>query len=75
MKNALNDREEITNNVVGQVYVENVAMKLFDFADNEDRNGRFHMLVCVLCTVSMSQLSLYVCSLLWIDSITPCSLL
>ena len=73
MKSALNDREEITNNVVGQVYVENVAMKLFDFADNEDRNGRFHMLVCVLCTVS--QLSLYACSLLWIDSITPYPLL
>jgi len=43
MKSALKDKEEITNDVVGQVYVENTAMKLFNFADTEDRNGRFHV--------------------------------
>ena len=43
MKGSLRNREEITNDVVGQVYVENAAMKLFNFADNEDRNARFHV--------------------------------
>lgn len=43
MKQLLRGREEMSDDVVAQVHVENVAMKLFNFADNEDRNGRFHM--------------------------------
>jgi len=43
MKQSLRGREEMSSDVVAQVHVENEAMKLFNFADNEDRNGRFHM--------------------------------
>ncbi|CAG5131278.1 unnamed protein product [Candidula unifasciata] len=37
----LKDEEAIHNNVCGQAHVENYALKLFLFADNEDRAGRF----------------------------------
>ena len=43
MKASLRGREEMSSDVVAQVHVENAAMKLFTYADNEDRNGRFHM--------------------------------
>ena len=43
MKASLRGREEMISDVVAQVRVEDAAMKLFSYADNEDRNGRFHM--------------------------------
>ena len=43
MKVTLRGREEMSSDVVAGVHVENAAMKLFNYADHEDRNGRFHM--------------------------------
>ncbi len=42
MKTALSDNESITQEVVGNAHVENYALKMFLYADNEDRSGRFH---------------------------------
>ena len=36
------DEEAIHNEVVGQAHVENYALKVFLFADNEDRAARFN---------------------------------
>ncbi|OWF45848.1 vacuolar protein sorting-associated protein VTA1 homolog [Mizuhopecten yessoensis] len=41
MKTSMQD-EAITNEVVGQAHVEDYALKVFLFADNEDRAGRFN---------------------------------
>ena len=41
MKAALREEEAVNNEVVGQAHIETVALKLFDFADAEDRNARF----------------------------------
>ncbi len=30
------------NDVVAQAHIEEVALRLFDFADKEDRSARFH---------------------------------
>ncbi|KAK6168788.1 hypothetical protein SNE40_019968 [Patella caerulea] len=40
-KQQLIDNEAIHNEMVGQAHVENYALKVFLFADNEDRAGRF----------------------------------
>jgi vacuolar protein sorting-associated protein VTA1 len=40
-KKQLKDQEAIQNEVVGQAHLENYAIKLFFYADNEDRAGRF----------------------------------
>ncbi|XP_013421856.1 vacuolar protein sorting-associated protein VTA1 homolog [Lingula anatina] len=40
-KQTLEDNEALTNEVVGQAHLENYALKVFLFADNEDRAGRF----------------------------------
>lgn len=42
MKKELSDNESITQEVVGNAHIENYALKLFLYADNEDRGGRFH---------------------------------
>ncbi|XP_013873380.1 vacuolar protein sorting-associated protein VTA1 homolog isoform X1 [Austrofundulus limnaeus] len=42
MKKELSDNESITQEVVGNAHIENYALKLFLYADNEDRAGRFH---------------------------------
>lgn len=42
MKKELNDNESITQEVVGNAHIENYALKMFLYADNEDRGGRFH---------------------------------
>lgn len=42
MKKELSDNESITQEVVGNAHVENYALKMFLYADNEDRAGRFH---------------------------------
>ncbi|XP_078505113.1 vacuolar protein sorting-associated protein VTA1 homolog [Lissotriton helveticus] len=42
LKKQLGDSESITNEVVGSAHVENYALKMFLYADNEDRAGRFH---------------------------------
>ncbi|XP_002730689.2 vacuolar protein sorting-associated protein VTA1 homolog [Saccoglossus kowalevskii] len=41
-KKELKDNESIHSEVVGQAHVENYALRLFLFADNEDRSGRFN---------------------------------
>lgn len=42
VKKELHDNEAINNEVVGQAHMENYAIKVFLFADNEDRAGRFN---------------------------------
>ncbi|XP_061610923.1 vacuolar protein sorting-associated protein VTA1 homolog isoform X5 [Phyllopteryx taeniolatus] len=42
MKMELSDNESITQEVVGNAHIENYALKMFLYADNEDRAGRFH---------------------------------
>ena len=37
----LGDDDAIKSEMVGQAHVENYALKLFLYADNEDRAGRF----------------------------------
>ena len=40
-KKAIRQHEAMESEIVGQVYVEDYALKLFLYADNEDRAGRF----------------------------------
>uniref|UniRef100_A0A8C5SXL8 Vesicle trafficking 1 n=1 Tax=Laticauda laticaudata TaxID=8630 RepID=A0A8C5SXL8_LATLA len=42
MKKQLDDNEAITQEIVGCAHVENYALKMFLYADNEDRAGQFH---------------------------------
>jgi vacuolar protein sorting-associated protein VTA1 len=42
-KNKHRDLEAIQNEIIGQAHLENYALKLFLYADNEDRAGRFGM--------------------------------
>ncbi|KPP75866.1 vacuolar protein sorting-associated protein VTA1-like [Scleropages formosus] len=42
MKKELSDNESISQEVVGNAHIENYALKMFLYADNEDRGGRFH---------------------------------
>ncbi|XP_030054363.1 vacuolar protein sorting-associated protein VTA1 homolog [Microcaecilia unicolor] len=42
MKKQLGDCESITQEIVGSAHVENYALKMFLYADNEDRAGHFH---------------------------------
>ncbi|XP_040566330.1 vacuolar protein sorting-associated protein VTA1 homolog [Lepeophtheirus salmonis] len=41
-KKVLNNREEVTSNVVANAHMENYALKLFSWADKEDRASRFN---------------------------------
>ncbi|XP_037698857.1 vacuolar protein sorting-associated protein VTA1 homolog isoform X2 [Choloepus didactylus] len=42
LKKYLGDNEAITQDIVGSAHLENYALKMFLYADNEDRAGRFH---------------------------------
>ncbi|XP_065819993.1 vacuolar protein sorting-associated protein VTA1 homolog isoform X2 [Labrus bergylta] len=42
MKKELSDNDSISQEVVGNAHIENYALKMFLYADNEDRSGRFH---------------------------------
>ncbi|XP_015670788.1 vacuolar protein sorting-associated protein VTA1 homolog [Protobothrops mucrosquamatus] len=42
MKKEFGDNEAITQEIVGCAHVENYALKMFLYADNEDRAGQFH---------------------------------
>uniref|UniRef100_A0A3P9PHR7 Vacuolar protein sorting-associated protein VTA1 homolog n=1 Tax=Poecilia reticulata TaxID=8081 RepID=A0A3P9PHR7_POERE len=42
MKKELSENDSITQEVVGNAHIENYALKLFLYADNEDRSERFH---------------------------------
>ncbi|KAM6965523.1 vacuolar protein sorting-associated protein VTA1 homolog [Aplochiton taeniatus] len=42
MKKDLGEDESISQEVVGNAHIENYALKMFMYADNEDRSGRFH---------------------------------
>ena len=48
-KNRLQDVEAVQNEIVGQAHLENYALKLFLYADNEDRAGQFGKYVAI-CT-------------------------
>lgn len=41
-KKQLGDCDSITQEIVGSAHLENYALKMFLYADNEDRAGRFH---------------------------------
>lgn len=36
------DNESITNEIVAQAYLENYALKLFNYADQQDRAANFN---------------------------------
>ncbi|XP_059211908.1 vacuolar protein sorting-associated protein VTA1 homolog isoform X2 [Centropristis striata] len=42
MKKDLGENDSISQEVVGNAHIENYALKMFLYADNEDRSGRFH---------------------------------
>ncbi|XP_060947504.1 vacuolar protein sorting-associated protein VTA1 homolog isoform X2 [Limanda limanda] len=42
MKKEMSDHDSITQEVVGNAHIENYALKMFMYADNEDRGARFH---------------------------------
>ncbi|XP_028676139.1 vacuolar protein sorting-associated protein VTA1 homolog isoform X1 [Erpetoichthys calabaricus] len=42
MKKELSDNESVSQELVGHAHIENYALKMFLYADNEDRSGRFH---------------------------------
>ncbi|KAM8832596.1 vacuolar protein sorting-associated protein VTA1 homolog isoform 2-T2 [Spinachia spinachia] len=42
MKKELAENDSISQEVVGNAHIENYALKMFLYADNEDRQGRFH---------------------------------
>ncbi|CAL8315703.1 unnamed protein product [Boreogadus saida] len=42
MKKELGDNESVGQEVVGNAHIENYALKMFLYADNEDRAGSFH---------------------------------
>ncbi|XP_053567799.1 vacuolar protein sorting-associated protein VTA1 homolog [Bombina bombina] len=42
LKKQLGDCDSITQEIVGSAHIENYALKMFLYADNEDRAGRFH---------------------------------
>uniref|UniRef100_A0A673BD18 Vacuolar protein sorting-associated protein VTA1 homolog n=1 Tax=Sphaeramia orbicularis TaxID=375764 RepID=A0A673BD18_9TELE len=42
MKKELSDNDSINQEVVGNAHIENYALKMFLYADNEDRAQRFH---------------------------------
>ena len=41
IKSALREEEAVSSDVVGQAHIETVALRLFEFADAEDRAARF----------------------------------
>ena len=41
MKKDLKDEEALSSDVVAQAHIEEVALRLFDFADMKDRGGNF----------------------------------
>jgi vacuolar protein sorting-associated protein VTA1 len=59
-KTTNNTNEAITSEVVGQAHMENYALKVFLFADNEDRASRFNKYNIVLCTVVSLFLYMYI---------------
>lgn len=40
MKELLKDNDAVTNEIAGQAYVENFALRVFNGADDEDRAGK-----------------------------------
>ena len=42
VKKTLQDEEALTNDVVAQAHIEEVALRLFEVADNEDRAAHFN---------------------------------
>lgn len=42
MKANLKGEEALVDESIAQAHIEEVALKLFDYADNEDRAAKFH---------------------------------
>ena len=42
MKPELAGEEALKDETIAQAHIEEVALKLFDYADNEDRRANFH---------------------------------
>ena len=53
MKPSLAKEEALTSEVVAQAHVEDVGLKLFEYADNEDKNSHFHKYVHILYPLYM----------------------
>lgn len=49
MKKSLAHEEALTSDIVAQAHVESVGLKLFEFADEQDRDAKFHKYVLYLC--------------------------
>lgn len=47
MKKSLAGEEALTSDIVAQARIEEVGLKLFAFADQQDRNAQFHKCVCL----------------------------
>lgn len=45
MKKSLAHEEALSSDIVGQAHVESVGLKLFEFADQQDREANFHKCV------------------------------
>ena len=53
MKPSLAKEEALTSEVVAQAHVEDVGLKLFEYADNEDKSSHFHKYVHILYPLYM----------------------
>ena len=42
MKGQLTGEEALKDEAIAQAHIEEAALKLFDYADNEDRQAKFH---------------------------------
>ena len=45
MKRSLKGEEALSSDLVAQAHLEEVGLKLFEFADGEDRKANFHKCV------------------------------
>ena len=45
MKRSLKGEEALSSDLVAQAHLEEVGLKLFEFADSEDRKANFHKCV------------------------------
>lgn len=47
MKKSLAHEEALSSDIVGQAHVESVGLKIFEFADQQDREAKFHKYVYI----------------------------
>ena len=63
MKKSLGDHEAITNEIVAQSHIESVGLKLFEYADKQDREANFHKCVNPTCHKFFFQIITTLCFL------------